>query len=1160
MAHGREGECSPGPFLGQRRCCSSSTLSEEASAVDLLPTEATENIVDGATQNANALLREVYGPHAKLVVQLAKRRKSANAQPAPQALFRASSTFKLLGFPVELASVTGADQQAVVDCCLDLSLRSDIPFIDPRKKIESGDSSRSARGGKRKQKDSAFVLSPHEMELKAIVDELRELCIHFCRQLKFSMKEPGSGASSDVSSVAPPAAEAADGWGKQTASPLFEATAFDKEAEEHRFRCRVYQKDEWAVVARSLFVLECTGTTPHRALLNALTTMRGRYQAEVEDPILMQEGVRECQQIFQPFGKVVEVEVKLEGKEERGKAKTASSEQVATSSPSSPPDGDAEPGENTSGEEAETAAGDDLDASTQALVEEILQPKLVGLNTYAAEVKVMDRFGNAHLHTLRHQRSPLLAYQSAAHHVLKSELSVLPSSHLLLDKLPPPPLLARLKWQVDLFSHRIAEYVGKTASDIVSIRIGGSSQFVEGTSEADAEPASKQAVHRDLLYTATVTANGDSLLSKTTNAGLYRLSLDAYTLALHYLFDQYADICQFLHQQLGSQECTTFLFPSSALLDEAVKQHDDFSILSAHKGKWNCYAVLGTVTSALLGHYFQTSYHYDAESKEWWAILTVNTGDADEVLIQRCAKMKGEAWKRACVEALRSNFPRQHSDAVRDHPDVDLSLDIFAKSSKYRSLPREKRVEHIANLFAMVCAFAEEDMGWYQPRIRFRNTSAELGFPQWVAELEATVENDSERRIVGVSPPFPQARIAKRVLVWRLAQQYFPKELEVYKTLKRGDGVDPTRSGFTERVYKWYNPGEGLSFVQQLLNMMERDHQTMLPFSWTLKGTEKSSSSDLLGGDYTYLHDAEPPERLMSPVKLKYESSILGNHGDLLISDYKSKRVSTATGGMKEQSAVETFLIALKTASHHLCKADSEAMWIEFETHEPPSVTSSRELCLHLFHALWGNHQYSKMLAAAMDGDGKEEAIASSSDAILDIHALKVGDQWVGTVVLPFMGSLPIARAYGSTKKKCVKDALTLATRECFPGILQYWEKNVATVSDLVKEIMLEPIVSELPDGIVKDLRRQMRYEKRSQHPFQVLLGLFKDQYAGSKQIRIERSKAAGNEYQCRLYMQPCKRLVQKGTTQLIGFGSCRTMEEAFSAASKMAIENLSQR
>lgn len=790
------------------------------------------------------------------------------------------------------------------------------------------------------------------------------------------------------------------------------------------------------------------------------------------------------------------------------------------------------------------------------------------------------------------------------------------------------------------------------------------------------------------------------MLSMNSGTGRYRLLLQAHVVALQYLFDAYPDACAALLLSPPLQcHATLSLFPSSALLKEAVQHHDQYPLLTHHKGKWNCVAVLGTLTAALMGNYFQTTYipppvvsvggpgGTTKAGSDWWAVLTVSTGMySEELLIQKSAKTKGEALKRACLEALRENFPRQHAEVIRVHPDVDLSHDTLAKSSKYRSLPRDKRVEHIQSLFAMVCAFAEEDLGWFQPRIRFRNASMELGFPQWVAELEATVEEDQERRIVAVSRPHPHSRTARRMLIWSVAEQYFPKELGYYRALKRGDGVHPlgedadrgsgTASSGAGRRFQYYKPHTGIAFVEQLFELMAPSHTSLLPFSWTLKGVavgrrrsrsayqarrngqsegkEKEvveeeetffSLSDMIeDGDPSYWGDGETPERLLEPLCIQYEASVLGNHGDLLIADYRGKRLfSTAShaprtslqkggggGGYstlgtdddpedvteerRQESPVEVLLTALKMASHHLCQSESETMWTEFETHEPPAMPTTRDLCLYLFYALWGNRSYAPTVLptvssassttpsstatggatagrmdvpifstetpSAMEWSGVERekgnekeggevviapaaCVSSVSDShapqpVVDVHAMKVGDQWVATLTLPLLGSLPVARAYGSTKKKSVKDALTLATRLCFPQILHYWMRNTPSASELAKEILTEPITSALPEAIKRDIRRQLQQEKKKvTHPFPLLLKYLRDEFKGARQLRVDRSRATGNEWQCRLYVQQRKLKVEKGLSQLVGYGAASQPEKALYTAACMALENL---
>lgn len=1320
--------------------------------------------IDEAAERASAALADVFGPHAKLVVQSIDHTASQNknkkrkrrevksvlhrsdrhaddppgeeeASASPPLLFRASSTFKLLGFMVELASATGSgSKEEVVERCLELSLRSDIPFIDPRKKAPT------ARGGRRASSSSSFALTPHETELKAIIDELRELCRHFSRRLKFSIKHPSVAAAAN------------EGGGVEVEEEEGTGTVED------RYACRVYQKDEWYVVSRSVFVLETYGSSPRQVLLRALVQLREQFQREMSSPEKWRECVQEAAMLLQSRGKKMigvrlvqegksggvgsSEEVLMDGQEEEedaeGRGKKKSEDERTGSLAVCFPDGEgggggggsevqrdaltevveeAGVGETTTyikrikkeEEEVELAfsgeEGGGGGASTVKKEEEEEEPledivsssmalPPIGLCTYCGTLTIEDQFGNTFTSTARRQRSPLLAYQHACQQAMWAEQSQFLPSACLLDDFapslagsgggggtlfcvpssppPPPPLLTRLRWQVALLSQSIAQELGLSRAEaIVCVEIKGAKEISEGSSGSGNRalqefPSSSSASHPrtgdmdddedfgggvgghlkkkekgdEVFFVVSVTAmEGTATLSMTSGTGRYRLLLQGYVTALEYLFDAYPDASRVILQHRLHCHRNLALFPSVGLLREAVQQHDHYSLLSHHKGKWNCVAVLGTLTSALMGTNFHTAYlpppTTHGAKTDWVATLTVATGEQSaELLLQKSAKTKAEALKRACVEALRENFPYQHAEVIRVHPDVDVSHDTLAKSSKYRSLPREKRVEHIQSLFAMVCAFAEEDLGWFQPRIRFRNTSAELGFPQWVAEFEVTVEEEQERRTVAVSPPHLQSRMAKRVLLWRLAEQYFPKELEYYKALKRGDGVNPVSvaeesggggSGGSSR-FLYYKPHSGIAFVDQLFDLMAQQHTSLLPFSWTLRGAvvsphhhhhSSSSSSSMDDDDPSYWGEGETPDRLLQPLRLQYSSTVLGNHGDLIIAEYKGKRIyapsfSTSSlpneaGGEEEEgsdirrqeSPVEVLLTALKTASHHLCRAESEAIWTEFETHEPPPVPSTRELCTYLFYALWGNQPYvtqgvvsSNTAGGASPSDGREEEeeeeevgvgvdsgsgsrrrstaaaaslspshAASAYQPVVEVHAMKVADQWVGTLTLPLLGSLPVARAYGSTKKKCVKDALTLGARICFPQILQYWMKNVPTASELAKEILTEPIAAVLPDALQKDVHRQLQQQESRKgsggHPFSLLRQQVFQEYKGARTIRVERSRAAGSEWQCRLYLQWKKVAVEKGSAQLVGYGAGDEPEKVLYDAACAALENL---
>lgn len=1238
---------------------------------------------------ASAALRQMFGPHAKIVVQPVVHRRGKrirrmkedgesnavkscqhedngyhNADPSnsaagssltsdPTHSYRASSTFKLLGFMIELASVEAVDERAAVEGCLAQSLQSDIPFIHPRQRAQPerrGSHESSMRvpsedngwggqaGGERRlnhhQPPAVPYLSPHEAELKAIIDELRDLCVRLSRRLKFSIKSHENAHARDEHAL---------------------STAAGATLPAAPYHCRAYEKDAWSTVARASLAVEVPGDSPRSALLHALVQLREKFQKELRDPELLKACTVELQSLLHPFGKHVEACVREEKEKSDGTNERTNSRASETM--------DEVPAASSSAPSAPASTAGSL---------------LPPLTSYTASISIVDAYGNQAVDQTTRQRSPVRAIELAAQESLKREhdwvtVTTLQSSFTSSPSptSAAPPLLARIRWQVELLAASIAQSLGgaegnQSGADVVNVRVmaqqkesseeKGSKEQEKSTHGAATASSghgisSGSSPRREVLYTATVTAAGGStMLFMASGGGRYRLTLDAYLIALRFLMEHYEDSCVFIlqHQQ-KARDYSGWLFASRQELEAAVAAHDAFSVLAHHKSNWNCFAVLGTITSSLMGGYFQMEYEPSTGADRlWWATLRVHTGVcSNEILIQSSGKTKTEASTRACLDVLRQNFPRQHTEVVREHPDVDLSCDTLAKSSKYRSLPREKRVEHIQNLLSMVFAFGEEDLGWFQPRIKYRNTSSELGFPQWIAELEATVEENEVRQVVATSPPFPTVRIAKRVLIWRLAEQYFPKELEYYRSLRRSDGSDPTLDHIAlqnKREYKLFRPNTDEAFIAQLFRLMARNNTTLAPFSWTLTGVNVGGSSTgmvegedgshshgilvpephesmLLHGAAAYLGDAETPRRLLQPLCLRYEATVLGSDGDLIVADYKGKLISTAepsnfespedarqmasappdgqypasSGGgggggelVREESPIEVLLAALKTASHHLHRADSETMWTEFTTHDPPSFPTTREMCLYLFYTLFGNYHRSSLVDAAgsssvktqqreKGGSGssssgekgekgtvnrsEEEAIEAvpleMSISAIDIHAVKVGAHWVGTASLPIAGFLPVARAYHSSKRVCIKDALTLATRQCFGDVLRYWAKHCTAVSSMAEEVLTEPILYALPEGQRRDALKRVRLEKNKPHPFVLLLRYLDRQFAGVRQIRVDRSMAVGKEHQCRLYLQPHARLTQKGMTQLVGFGAARSPEEALHTAACMALDNL---
>ncbi|CCW59654.1 unnamed protein product [Phytomonas sp. EM1] len=1048
--------------------CWQSISNEPHSEIDAIPLAVADNITTEATAltsnqqvghydieqhiaETEALLREVYGPHAKLVVQtLAQQHQKHHetsehsgtdknevsmtvheageevsqsgsstdmgAESSPVHLeqsishirrkddhyYRVSAAFRQLGFPVELAATKGRKPQEVIDKCLKQALNSDLEFIQPNshkqnvyysrnrysrsknftpeQKGHSHSQGRQAHnhGGRRQH-----AMNPHQLELKAILDELRHLCLFFSRNLKFSIR-PSLPGTVELSSSRPTSdQEGGDAVG-------------DNITTADRWRCRAYVKNDWSAVSRTFLALETISSSPSEAFWQCVAELRKRYKEEMNSDDVMLESVREVE-LVEPSGRRVEATCveetdKAMNNTDGAKVVTPNSQNVCEETPDEGKIGD--------------AVGADLGEGFDSFV-----------HTYCASVKMEDEYGNVTVLQTRRQPTQIQAYQGAALQAIRSKSPWGRGVHLLSENLASTPLLLRMRWQFDAMVTAIAALTGKKPDEVAEIRLKGIGNSLSNQATPDGTlllSSSVMPVHSfpsasspNLSFRASFSCDG-ALVWESTSGGRYRIEFDAYVQALHYLLDQYGDlIATWIHR--GGSDGPEYhldegshgnvagllrmgdscvLFPSSAMLQLAVELHDRFNILKNHSGKWNCYALLGTLTSRLLGCYYQTSYSFNEDTKEWWATLTVDDGlRTDQVLIQRSSKQKGEAWRLACLAALRENFPRQYEEVIRRYPDVDLSGDTMSRSSRFRALPREKRIQHIGNLFSLVSIFAEEDLGWTQLRIRLRNASGDIGLPQWIAEMEAQVEGEEGRRVVAVSPSYAQVRNARRALVYRVAKAYFPKELSIYQKLQRSDSQDPDTDPTIRRA-RLYQVG-GPPFLWQLCTLLGSKHPSLEPITWQIRlrprvhssNTTFEQSTDCVGrqhddfnanaGEFSshppsdeevgewlsVLSEGNPlalleilssPDQLHQPLgaHFTYAADVFGANGDVLITEYH--------GGPSE-SAVSVLTAALKAASKQLGGSDAEVLWTEFETHSCPPMNHPKELSLYLFHTFFGD-------------------------------------------------------------------------------------------------------------------------------------------------------------------------------------------------------------
>lgn len=1084
---------------------------------------------------ATVHLREVFGPQAKLVVHTLEQRQqpfnaAVNWEDPPDCeaqsstteetalhisgvYYRASATFRLLGFPVEVASARGPHAQATIENCVRQALSSDVEFIPPHGTSQSqppphhpSHSRRNYRHRQPRSRENHLrgpQLRPHQLELKVIVDELRELCMFFSRSLKFSIKAQRAVASGET--------ETTDGAGNAVAVP--------------QWRCRAYLKDEWSVVARMAVTEERSAESPKTALTQCLVTLRARYKEEMGSAEVMEQSVRELTALVAERDRLVSGRAVPECKRQQRAGNG----------------GDADPAEGQDGADAV----DPIPADLQ-------------VDTYSGVVEVEDSAGNTTVYQTRRQRHPLEALQAASVHAMRSESLWLPDTHRQGTTIAPTPLLVRVRWQFEETVARIAAATGCAPHEVASVTTTGAQRLppTDETCRPDREPTESPAAQ---FFTASFTCDG-SVVWQATSSGRYRVEFDAYVQALHYLLDQYPDVVE--NVGVLDRHDSGPLFPSSEMLALAVARHDGYDVLQNHRGKWNCYALLGTLTSQLIGGYYRTTYQYLPETSEWCATLHVSDGARpDQLLIARVGRQKGEAWRTACIDALRDNFPRQYAAALRAHPDVDLSGDNMARGTKFRALPREKRVQHMGTLFAVIAAFAEEDMGWHQLRIRLRNASGDIGLPQWVAELEAQVEGEEGRRVVAVSLPYAQVRQARRTLIYKVAAAYFPKELAMYKTLPRADHQDP-ETDLTVRRTRIYQPG-GPPFVLQLTALMESKRPSLRPIVWNLRTRSLNPAvEDERGWSAILEGEADEhtfPERLLVPLAdaYAYEAEVLGNRGDVLITEHS---------GAPGESAVSVLIAALRAASQHVAGADAESIWMEYETHSPPSMSHSRELALYLFQTFFGAAP-SANFSSGRAATSSETAACVSPDAeelvaaTLRVDSVQLSTYWFSTVRLPCCDFLPVARAVGATKKGSVKDVLVLAARMSFPRMLQYMAARDPAMASLASDILADTAVERLSAATCRDLRsyleRQRRQTQRPPPPLKLLLQCVAREHGQRRFLRIEKTQEPGAAFRCRLYLQKNRREVKKGEVQLVGCGIAMSVSQAQHAAAVMALQNL---
>jgi hypothetical protein len=911
-------------------------------------------------QSTDTRLVNRFGPQAKVVVRevfVAQQHRSGGAaddQPmmttedassaAPAVRqFRASVTFRQLGFPVEVSSVTAETADAAETQAVEMAMSSNIFFIKPQPNRDQ-----NTRGVNTLQQER---LAPQAQEIKRTIEALRHVAQAHGRVLKFAIRRTGD-AGAEASTSAPPLSTASLPGGEKKG----------------QWTCRAYVRDDWSAHSKAILATEQRGGTPNDALVTTFRCLAEEYQAELESPNVEMEDVLEINRLLG-----------LENRESKLKCLATASEQSLGGA----------------------GAG------------------------FTGSVTVMDEYENSYTLLCKNTTSKQLAYRNLAQQVQERENvcrdDVLSSAFL-------QPLIVKLRWQLEGLADEVARMLS-TPEGKLKYSVGGLVRGTKNTLEAlqishtvfvTPEDAAVPATADHQTYKCSIAFDGVEIAS-AEGKGSYRVDFDCHSNALYYLLDKYGEVAERLHY---------YLFPSAELLERSVRHHDSFKILQHHRGKWNCYAVLGTILNNLIGSFYNTQYReLDAFGNKFSATLVYNDGlQFERQLISRSSTLRGEAWRLACMDAIKENFPVQYN-AAREMEDFDLSGDTTARGSKFKSLPREKRIQHMNNLQSVVLAFAEEDYGWTNIDFKIRGAPGGLSV-RWVAELEANVHGERERRVVYSSPAHQQAKQAKRLLLYLVAKKYFPKELRAYSRLGRSDALNPDeveRQGIAS-IYQGHLP-----FVTQVLELLNRYKPDQRPITYKVERH--------YGPNAVRLDNDGSTEDLVSYFNPRFKATLFGRDGQAIICE--------RLGDEKEGPLAVLRSVLLQACKSYVTSDDSKKLFEEYDQCVPSNVASTKDLALYLFCTFLG-------------GDAAED----------DPHPCVTFDvvyfenrEWVVTAILPALGQLAISRVTALTKKEALRQALVVAARQNFQSMLRKFSKNSIEVQAFSDDILQEEISDRPPQS-----------------------------------------------------------------------------------------------
>ena len=220
------------------------------------------------------------------------------------------------------------------------------------------------------------------------------------------------------------------------------------------------------------------------------------------------------------------------------------------------------------------------------------------------------------------------------------------------------------------------------------------------------------------------------------------------------------------------------------------------------------YNVLGECTYAHLNQYFAVNYATLDAGVDAGAQLmhqaTVHVShpvtSARLVLGTGQHRLRGQAWRIACSNALRNNFPRQY-DMVKNRDDFKsaaaCSLNTagghaagsggkyegLAMQPKYQHIPREKRVSFMTSIFHVLKACLIEDFGVGDVMV----DTVQPNPNNWVSTLQVRYDVDGSWATFARSVNCANKADAKRLLITDTCRRLFPKEFAAYVELGRPD-------------------------------------------------------------------------------------------------------------------------------------------------------------------------------------------------------------------------------------------------------------------------------------------------------------------------------------------------------------------------------------